>query len=310
MPAYRTTYPATVLADSPAVYLRLGDGSGQAATDASGNGRDGTYLAGVALGQPGALVGDNDPAASFDGASGAVTVPDVGVDFLDTLTLEAWVKMAAAGATGVIVDKGANAYLFRVVAGVPTFGKSGVSTIAATTVNVDDLEWHHLVVTKSGATTVMYVDGVARTGAVTDATLADNATAVHVGRTVAGAALFRGLMDELALYPTALTAARVLAHFNAGRAIYAGATARPGRAQLTAVLVADGVVGNPRRRRYASYGAATAVPGAPTYGVEAVSEAVAALAEQRGREVVSLTRFAAGVAIPPQYRRIAEAAAE
>jgi len=309
MPAYAASYADTVLADAPALYLRLGDGAGLVATDASGNGRDGAYLNGVLLAQPGALSGNNDAAAFFDGVDDAVTVPDsAGLDLADVVTIEAWVRCTAAGATGTIVDKGANAYLFRVAAGVPAFSKSGVATIVSATVNLDDLGWHHVVITKNAATNVLYVDGVDRSGAVTNATLADTTSVLAVGRRADATSPLRATIDEVAVYPTALAAARVLAHFNAGRAIVAGAAAKFSRQQAAAVLVNHGVASPANRPRYASYGAGVVTPGTVPMGVEVVTEAAAA--QRPAREVIALTRFTPGTPIPGNYRVISELAAE
>jgi hypothetical protein len=304
---YTTSYQATVLADSPAGYWRLGDGSGAVATDQSGNNRAGTYLAGVTLGQPGALI-DADASALFDGVTGAVTVPDVGLDLGDVVTVEAWIRLLAANATGTVLSKGANAYGLTITAGVPSFDKSEVAAIVSATVNLNDLGWHHVVATKNGATNVIYVDGVDRSGAVTNLTLADTAIALQIGRLSGGTSPLRAYLDEVAVYPTALSAARVLAHVNAGRAIYAGAAAIPSRGQYAAVLVNPGVASPPTRVRYASYGAGVATPGAQTVGVEVVTEAQAVL--RPGKRVVYLTRFSPGTPIPGYYRVISETTAE
>ena len=56
-PGGGTGYSASVLADAPAAYWRLGEASGTSAADASGNGRAGSYLNTPTLGRPGALSG-------------------------------------------------------------------------------------------------------------------------------------------------------------------------------------------------------------------------------------------------------------
>src|SRR5436189_1384488 len=62
-------YSATILADSPAGYWRLGEKSGTVAADLSGNNLPGTYTGGAALGRPGALTDDLNSAAGFNGTS-------------------------------------------------------------------------------------------------------------------------------------------------------------------------------------------------------------------------------------------------
>lgn len=68
-----TTYAERVLATRPASliqYLMLDESSGTQATDASGNGRHGTYT-NVTLGEDG--IGDGRTAARFDGATSVLT---------------------------------------------------------------------------------------------------------------------------------------------------------------------------------------------------------------------------------------------
>src|SRR4051794_28697853 len=61
------SYPAAVLADQPALYLRLGERAGPFAFDSSGHGEDATYQAGVAYGASGGLLGSGDTAVTWSG---------------------------------------------------------------------------------------------------------------------------------------------------------------------------------------------------------------------------------------------------
>src|ERR671933_1638258 len=73
-------------------YWRLGESSGTSACDSYGS-NAGSYQGGFALGRAGALAGDPDTAALFDGANGFVSVPhDGSLDVGDDFTIEAWVK--------------------------------------------------------------------------------------------------------------------------------------------------------------------------------------------------------------------------
>jgi len=64
-----SVYRATVLADTPLAYWRLGETTGTVAHDETGNGHDGTYIGGYTLGQTGALTGDPlKPVAALAGA--------------------------------------------------------------------------------------------------------------------------------------------------------------------------------------------------------------------------------------------------
>jgi Concanavalin A-like lectin/glucanases superfamily len=71
------------------------------------------------------------------------------------------------------------------------------------------------VATKSGGTIKIYIDGVDRTGTVTNRTIANNSSALNIGRYTSGTQHFPGLIDELAIYNTPLSEAQVQQHFRA-----------------------------------------------------------------------------------------------
>jgi hypothetical protein len=69
-------YSATILGDKPIGYWRLGESDPSLpAADATPDGNNGTYVGAVTLGQPGAILGDTDTAAAFDGSSTFVDIP-------------------------------------------------------------------------------------------------------------------------------------------------------------------------------------------------------------------------------------------
>jgi hypothetical protein len=103
-----SAYADQVLADSPISYWRLGETSGSTASDATGV-NPGTYIGGVTLGQPGALTGDPNSAASFDGVNDYTVVPDSStLDLTSGVTVEAWIKRSKSGVWQVAVGKPGN----------------------------------------------------------------------------------------------------------------------------------------------------------------------------------------------------------
>ena len=91
------TYSAEVLADSPAGYWRLGEASGTTLNDSSGNSHSGTYTS-VTLGATGALAGDSDTAATFNGSSSHADVAYASwMGVTTALSVEAWIKTTATG---------------------------------------------------------------------------------------------------------------------------------------------------------------------------------------------------------------------
>src|SRR6476646_6963367 len=104
-----SSYSQAVLATPGlAGYWRLGEAPGASTACDSFGVSSGTYQSGSATGLAGALPGDPDTAATFDGATGWVSVPDAPVlDLGDRFSAEAWIKRGAIGTSGtqVVVSK-------------------------------------------------------------------------------------------------------------------------------------------------------------------------------------------------------------
>ena len=84
------SYSASVLADSPLSYWRLGEASGTTAADSSGANRTGSYLNTPTLGVGGALTGDSNTAGAFNGTDEYVQVPFAAALNPASFTVEAW----------------------------------------------------------------------------------------------------------------------------------------------------------------------------------------------------------------------------
>lgn len=226
----RPKYAGMVGSDAPAGYWRLGEGSGTTAADSSPNANHGTYSGNPTLGSAGAIMEDTDDAVTL-GATQYVSVADANsLDLGNTFTLEAWVYAdLTAPATAYILSKGTNApelYL-HYPAGVSgarlVLAVRGVGVVAASGYTIPLKTWTHVVATKSGATSKVYIDGTDQSAIVTDRTAASTATALTIGNSSArvSADQFVGRLDEVAVYPTALSATRVAAHYAAGSQTYA-----------------------------------------------------------------------------------------
>lgn len=215
-------YEATVLADSPVAYWRLGESSGTAAADETGT-NAGTYQNTPTLGEAGAITGDADTSVRFTAASSEyVSVNDhASLDVGDVFTLEAWVKRASNGTAHQILSKGVNGYeLLLTSTNIVWFNQQEVAVLATSSVTVTaDGNWHHIVATKNGATRKVYVDGVDVTTGGGNSTVTNTATELNIGRKTNGIQPFDGWIDEVAVYPTALSAARVSAHYDAGTGV-------------------------------------------------------------------------------------------
>jgi hypothetical protein len=227
-------YSATILADGPLGYWRLGEPqTTPVAADSTGGGRDGIYTRSVVSGATGAIVGDPDTAATFDGLTTGVVIPAIGTDpfnLANGFTLEAWVINNGQGGTprsplGRIVSRGwpgrfgygwgilANNGMRFTTYGIKDYD-SGITVVP------QDGAYHYVaVVFDSTNTANFFLDGVQ-----TDAISAPNPTALTdldliIGRNPASTAeeFFNGNIDEVAIYGVELTAAQILAHFKAGQ---------------------------------------------------------------------------------------------
>jgi hypothetical protein len=232
MPASGGTYRATTMAISGLVgYWRLGEASGTVAAEERGA-HPGTYLNTPTLGVTGALTADANTAVTFTGPqSERVTVPDAAaLDLGDTFSFSAWVKISALFAEDdprfviprYLLSKGPAAYGVRLETGNQLgLVAANRSVIAISTVALDT-NWHHVAVTKSGASVHLYVDGVDRTGTVTNATLTNTTTHLTIGADDHGGEggvndtdHFTGTIDEVALFNRALTPAEVANQYGA-----------------------------------------------------------------------------------------------
>lgn len=216
-----TPYRDAVMADGPIGYWRLAETVGNA-LDETGNAAGGRYNGGVTRGVPGALASDANLAARFDGVDDHVSVPDNGpMDVGDVFTYELWVKRGATqGVTQRLLHKGTGPATLgfgtnNKVVLLP--GGTGAIATANSAMAIIDQAWHHVVATKNGADVHIYVDGVDVTAPGTNTTMTTSTNAMNIGRATTNTAYAGADIDEVAIYPVALSSARVQAHYQAGR---------------------------------------------------------------------------------------------
>lgn len=208
------SYTAAVLAGQPIAYWRLGESSGTTAFDYVG-GNHGTYN-NVALGQPGAITGDPDTAAGFDGTSSYVSTP-VSLNSTPRFTALGWINRAAdqASRTGLW---GQNDLV--------EFGYIDNNTIQAWTDNglnvspnpIPNGQWGFLALVSDGPTISIYVNG-ALAGSRNHTLPANNSSLFNIGGggifDVSGN-FFNGRIDDVALFNRALTAAEINGLYDLG----------------------------------------------------------------------------------------------
>lgn len=221
------SYMEAVLDDGPLAYWRLGESSGTTADDELGT-HNGT-VTGPTKGIAGA-VDDGDTAYRFDGVNDRVTFPDTGTDLdLTELTLEAWVKDRQPGFVVMQGNGGGSLYnwgLFRVSGGAESFClyiRADATTVhSAAYPDPKDGNWHHLVGTYDGQILRLYLDGTEVASNDLGAPVAPTTYAGQGGMSVwvhaSAYSYAQGDLDEVAIYPRALTAEEVADHYEKGTA--------------------------------------------------------------------------------------------
>lgn len=232
-------YSDEITVDSPHVYLRLGDSSGTTATDASGNGYDGTYVNTPTLGVTGALTDDADTAVTFDSGSKEHVTGTISLDISGGLTIECWCKTTDTSSVLMLdvtgaVSGGATIYANTTSGGGASSGRlrfyafeqgGGGNRIFAYTTNTtgfNDGAWHHIVATveQSTDTVQCFIDGssvgITYEEQTTPSSLSNPATKVLVSGNDGGGTTLSATMDEFAVYAGVLSTARISAHYEAG----------------------------------------------------------------------------------------------
>jgi len=243
LPMRASVYAQAVLADTPVGYWRLDERTASSTTVQDLGSATPTVLAGgltgavmprngVAVGTPtrevpGTLSDDPNNAYTFDGSSQYVQIADAddwsvfrsGVPG----SMECWFNPSTSPLTDQSpVAKGTTAafewsvlrngvvtsFVVRNAAG------SSIANIALGSTAIGT--WYHLVVTWDGTTARTYVNGVAGATSTLSGTYTPGTGMLNIGRRADASQYFPGSVDEVAIYATQLSAARVLAHYNAG----------------------------------------------------------------------------------------------
>jgi hypothetical protein len=220
------TYSDIILADSPLSYLRFNEESGSIANDSSGNTQIANWSgANHQKGATGALTYDND--------KGVLTAGDTlqfpGLPLNSTqLSVEAWFKTTGGGVIfGSDNQTGSSAptqYVPIVYIGTDgklrgEFWMGSVQPITSPQA-VNDGNWHHVVLAGKTNSQSLYLDGNlinSLTGTIVDLSAIRNLIGVAYTVNWPSAASdwysYNGYLDEVAVYPTALTASQVFSHY-------------------------------------------------------------------------------------------------
>ncbi|MFW6059383.1 MAG: LamG domain-containing protein [Phycisphaeraceae bacterium] len=234
-------YRQAVLELNPFAYWRLGETTGTTALDELGI-RHGTYQpnangqwTGGTLGETGALYRDANAAAAFGAiAPGWIELPFIALP--DDLTIVAWVKSFAttSSSSNTIFSWGQDSGLGHVVefrirdtstgVGALQFlvkDAGGVQDVHGNT-ELRDAQWHHVAVTREGLTITLHVDAQLEASGEIDVDPALDYTQIGLVRR-GGSNLqnpVEGTLDEVALFPHALTAGQIADLYHRGAGLF------------------------------------------------------------------------------------------
>ena len=207
------TYATDIMALTPAAYWRCDEASGDL-IDSSGNGNTAADGGVWTYGVDGALADPND-AITGDGGSGSTfTVANsVSINTGNTLSIVMWIKKTADGVLDNFIDKASAAagYQWRINASnkLELVWKD-TSVIATSVTSITGTDWHMIAVTKTGSTTVIYLDGEEDTGVVSDQTITDTAGSLLISGHFNAGREFPGSLDEISIFPTALSEQNII----------------------------------------------------------------------------------------------------
>ncbi|HEX3561721.1 MAG TPA: LamG-like jellyroll fold domain-containing protein, partial [Solirubrobacterales bacterium] len=217
-----SAYSNAVASDGPVGYWRLGEKSGTVANDAAGA-NPGTYRNGALLAQPSLLPGDSaNTSVRFDGTNDFVAIPSsASLSPTAKVSVEAWIKPNALPAAGSFASIASKPESYSLQFNGPrlefTIMQSGARRrLQAPAGAILTGQAYHVLGTYDGTTQRLYINGVEVASAPLTGAITANASALDLGSWSEGAEPFNGTIDEVSVYANALSAGRVLAHYQAG----------------------------------------------------------------------------------------------
>ena len=232
--AAKSAYVTAVLADQPLLYYRFGEPEGTPAKDEVSGTTQPYPVQGVTLGAAGALAGEANTAITLDGTGKIDLAQDTDFEGMQPFSVEVWVSRTTSGGNGLgfLVDHeawsgGRRGWDLRAYPNGLSFERSSTvdgglsfNTVAASEAAVLG-KWAYVVGTFDGTTMRLYVDAVRRDTATATIALSKVGVPFAVGKqncTPCSNTGYYGAVDELAIYPQALSETRILVHYMAGKA--------------------------------------------------------------------------------------------
>ncbi|MBL8813974.1 MAG: carboxypeptidase regulatory-like domain-containing protein [Planctomycetaceae bacterium] len=193
----------TETAASSLVGLWRADGNAQ---DSSGAGRHGTLKGTIPV-----VPGRYSDSFEFNGQHNYVSLGNPTALWLQNFTISAWVRREESG-SGSILSYGLYGYGFGFAPNGRLFlSQIAIGHVESPSLGVNDSEWHHVAVTKSGGTVTFYVDGQKEEvfGYFPSYSFFTNVAIGGIESDGSTNSSFAGRIDEVAVYNRVLTAAEL-----------------------------------------------------------------------------------------------------
>jgi hypothetical protein len=256
----RASYMDAVVSLDPVGYWSFGEASGTTAVDLSVNDLDGTYHPQVTLGQVGAIIGDSDTSALFDGSSGYFHVGAAAQLAIDgDLTIAFWLNTELLSGAQALITYTANGEtpsmntLYEVTLGGDGYlsyrhEKAGGTDYAHTFTGQALLpgSWYLVTVTRDSSrkeVNLFVDDNLVGTYAAGQNPNNGSASSLYIGSNLGSNQFFHGRIDEVAVFDRMLSAAEMQGMYQAGT------TALPAPELPTCMFLAVGSVMVCLRRR-------------------------------------------------------------
>jgi hypothetical protein len=200
--------------------------TGTTMSDATKNGNNGHYDGIVMLAQPGPLTGEGSTAVAFDGSTAAAVVPSSTKLQVNWVTIELWINKRSESEFGVYIAKnvagggGVGSSWFQLLndhhnGGLQFRVTGDIDPILVSKTTLALNTWYYVVATYDGIVAKLYINGQLDSSLSAVVSPAQNADPLYIGRRADGFNT-NALIAEVAIYPTALSADRIAAHWRAG----------------------------------------------------------------------------------------------
>lgn len=219
-------YGAAVFGLQPDLYWRLGETAGTTAADAGPWGNTGSYKGTVTRNVASGVRPTGNVGVSFNGSANNLVSATGAVVNPTTYSQELWFrtttttggKLIGFGDATTGTSTNYDRHVYMETDGKLTFGVwTGEASTITTSGSYNDGTWHHLVATQSSAGMRLYVDGALQgSDPQTGAQSYTGYWRIGGDTTWGPQPWFTGAMDEVAVYPVALTAAQVAQHYTLG----------------------------------------------------------------------------------------------